>query len=481
MGTIKNESLLYNNSRPSRYTYGNKSMQIRIAELYIFLMPWYMISQLSIIETIFGPSANYFNFVLHLLGLLIMFMNRRGKVEIKNDNSSSLFHYFVIMVMIMNFASFTMAIILHDKLGTIGGEGTYRGVIGQIVYYIQYIFMIIYNREVFRMISKERIEQIINKMLFVLLALGYLQILLILFGGIFIKIHQGLDVFHVLWPTATIYKEQRLSLNGSEPAAAGGFICRLVLPFLMAKILYYGYNYKTILHLILWLPIIYFTKSSTAYFLFTVCFMMFIYYSLINKKYRSKIIIGVILLTLLLIMGMPFYKSIFNTEFIERIIYLLVDKVTNTSNQDAIARKVPLIVNYKTFLEYPILGVGNGNQGFFYIKYYPSWAYSYFDVNNLINSAKSTLGNGSLFIPSILSGYGILGVILVINYMIRCKRQVTRERSNLGIFYYMFIMSSIIIFIDGFSSDFAGNYGVWFLLSIPYMSVVKPGNQMTVK
>lgn len=459
------------NNLTYRQTYlSNNNLQIRVAELYIFLLPWNMIVQFSFLKTIFGPCANDFNFVLHMIGLFLMYMSRQGKFRIEYDKRSSLFHYFVIMIIIMNLSSFVMSIALHDKLGTIGGEDTYRAIAGQIVYYFQYIFIVLYNREVFRLVPKERIEKIFNKILMVLMILGYFQILVILFGGFFSKIYHSLDVFKVLWSASSIAENQRLSLTGSEPASAGSFICNFVIPFLMAKILYYGNSYKTTLQFILWLPILYFTKSSTGYVLLILCFVIFIYLYLFKGKHRIKNFKILIFITLAAIIIIPNYKTVMNSDFVQNIQYLTIDKTTNRENQATMSRKVPLIVNYKTFLEYPILGVGNGNQGFFYLKHFPSWAYSSYDVDHLIISAKETPANGSLFVPSILSGYGLLGAILVVIYIIKCKRLVSINREDLGMFYYMFIISSIVIFFIGFSSEFVGNYEVWFLLSLPYLS-----------
>ena len=242
----------------------------------------------------------------------------------------------------------------------------------------------------------------------------------------------------------------------------------------MAKILYYGANIKITIHLLLWFIILYYTKSSTGYLLISVCTLVFIYLY-IKKTYHEKnnlirIMIGITLSLLLIILIIPIYNLFRNVDTVNQIEYLLIDKIVNFSNRDTMSRKVPLFVNYKIFLEFPILGVGNGNQGFFYLKHFPSWAYSSYDVNLLIRNASETLSNGSLFLPSILSGYGMLGILMLGVYSLKCRKLVISEKNRLGMFYYMFIISVIIIIITGFSSEFVGNYSIWFCLSLPYLA-----------
>lgn len=457
------------NQIPKELSTAHKSIDIRVAEIYIFLLPWKMIIQLSFLKTLFGACAANFDFILNMLGLFLMLLKSKGYFRIQRNKRAVLFHYFVTMVLIMNLSSITMSIILHEKLGTIAGEDTYRAVAGQIVYYFQYIFIILYNREVFRLIPKERIEKIINLTFIVLIPLGYLQILIIQYGGIFLKIYQSLDIFHVLWPAYDVNLNQRLSLTGGEPASAGGYICRWVIPFLFAKIIYYGGNYKTTLQIILWLPILYFTKSSTGYVLFSVCLVLFIWFHLCKKERRKKLFIYSMIIALFAIVFIPYYKPVANSYFIQRIRYILVERVADKTNQGTITRKIPLIINYKTFLEYPILGVGNGNQGYFYIKHFPTWGYQSFELDYLMNEAKTTLENGSLFFPGILSGYGLLGTILVLIYILKNKKLVDREKDELGMFYYMFLISGCVILVNGFSGEFAGKYDIWFLVSLPYL------------
>lgn len=444
-----------------------------IAMWYLFLLPWHMITQLSFINALLGACANFLSFLFHIIGLLLMFYDRKGKLRIEHDAHSKLFHYFIFMVANFILISIGMAFYLHDKVGTIGGEDTYRAILGQIIYFIQYIFIILYNREVFRILKKDKIIDIFHKITWVLLVIGYVQILLIEVGGIFVRLYDSLNLFDNVWPSYLIILIERITLTGSEPAAAGVYISILILPFLLAKCLYYGNTLKNILPILLYLPIIYYTKSSTAYVLALVCILIYFMLYIKKTKDKRKVSLLIIAVALIVVFTLPYYESIKNTEFMEDIRYIVIDKVTNQTNRDTISRKIPLYVNYRIFLEYPILGVGNGNQGFFYLSNLPPWAYSSYDIALLITKASQTLSNGSLFFPSILSGYGIIGAIMMIVYIGKLYAITFINKSNLGMFFYMFIISSVVVIISGFTSEFVGNYMIWFILSIPYIKTLK--------
>ncbi len=458
----------YNNLKVNK----RKMTQV-IAMWYLFFLPWQMISQLSFLSVVFSASAKALSFLFHIIGLILILYDRKGKIQMEDDNTSKLLQYFIIMVSIYHFTSFIMAVYLHDKVGTIGGEDTYRAILGQIVYFIQYIFIILYNREVFRILKKDEIIKVINRITVTLMNIGYIQIMLIELGGFFIKLYDSINIFDNLWPSNLIILVKRISLTGSEPAAAGVYIAVLILPFLLARCLYYGNTLKSMMQIGLWLPIIYYTKSSTAYVLALVCLLIYLILYTSKTKNKGKIFLYFSFLLLIIVFIIPSFEVIKNTEFMEDIRYIVVDKVTNQTNRDTISRKIPLYVNYRIFLEYPLLGVGNGNQGFFYLSNLPQWAFSSYDIALLITKATNTLSNGSLFFPSILSGYGILGTVLMLVYFYKSYSITYKNKKELEMFYYMYIISSIVIVITGFTSEFVGNYMIWFILSIPYVKILK--------
>ena len=155
------------------YKKGPERLPILIIKAYIFLLPFRMISPLLFTKQYLGVCANYFDLVLHLLGLLLIFIRSRGVIHIYKDKTSTLFHYFAWMIAWFNLSSFIMAFIMQNKHGNIGKDSAFHGIAGMLVYFTQYAFMVFYNKEIFKEISKEEIISILNKVINILLFIGY--------------------------------------------------------------------------------------------------------------------------------------------------------------------------------------------------------------------------------------------------------------------------------------------------------------------
>lgn len=451
-----------------------EKISIFVARIYLYLLPIKMISQLSLLRTYFGVCATYFDFFLHLIGLFLLAINSKGIIHIRNDKASKLFHYFVIMIVSFNLSSVIMAVIIQHKYGNIGNESAFDGIAGMLIYFTQYALILFYNKEIFKKMSIDEIIKIINRVVMFLFILGYIQIIVINFGGIFAIIYDKMDLLNVLSDSDM----SKLCLTGSEGAAAGTIIATFILPFILSRIFVEKKKNTYFLFLLGWLPIIYFTNSSTAYIGAAIDFIIFAF--LYFKKYYRNLK-SLLILTLILTIGTaifaisPAIKYFDQTGVQEQIEYLLFSKATDKSNGSTVSRTVPLLVNWGAFLEYPLLGVGNGNQGYFYEKYFPSYAYSAkgSDVFVFLERSKSQISNGAVFFPSILSGYGLFGTILFFLFILKSAKLVYQNKNKLGSFYFMFYISLLAIFVSGFQGDYYGNYFIWFLFSIPFLSTCK--------
>lgn len=90
------------------------------------------------------------------------------------------------------------------------------------------------------------------------------------------------------------------------------------------------------------------------------------------------------------------------------------------------------------------------------------------DAMDFYERAHTTIVNGALFFPSILSGYGIIGTIFFIVYAVKAVKTVFIKRFDLGRFAPMFFISVCALLFVGLQGEFSGAYYVWFIFSIPY-------------
>lgn len=72
-----------------------------------------------------------------------------------------------------------------------------------------------------------------------------------------------------------------------------------------------------------------------------------------------------------------------------------------------------------------------------------------------------------MFIPSLLSGYGIVGCLFIALFVYSLVRMNKRRKNVNGNFYSMFIIAAVAFFIAGFQGDMYGMYFAWFMLSLP--------------
>jgi len=452
-------------------------LEIIVGKLYIFLLPIRMIAPFIFLKDILVASATYFDLFLHLLGLSLILLKgisrSNGIIRIGANRDSKLFHYFVLMVVFLNTSPIFMALIMQNKYGSIGNETSFSAIAGMLIYFTQYAFIIFYNKELFKMITAEEIIIILDKVVFCLFILGCLQLAVIIIGSPFIEFHETIDIFNVLYSGSLINSMGRLTLTGSEPASAGVLIGILVLPFIMSKILVGKSVLKNSIYLLLWTIILYNTKSSSAYVITAADFAVFtVLYFRTRKRnaaaLMSSIVSGILFILIVIV---PNMQIITNSVVFNNINYFLVEKLTDQNNQSTVSRTIPMLVNMGAFTEYPILGVGNGNQGYFYEKYFPDWGYNSYDAVNYLHTSRQEISNGALFIPSLLSGYGIIGVIVIVIYIVKCNKMVKSKQKELSCFYYIFHISWIAVFIAGLQGEFAGEYYIWFILSIPYMAI----------
>lgn len=371
-------------------------LTILLAKAYLLLLPIRMIAPLLFLQNYFGASANYFDLVLHIMGLALIVVGSRGVIQIGKDRTSKLFHYLVLMIVWFNLSSVVMAIVMQSIHGNIGNESAFRGIAGMLVYFTQYVFIVFYNKEIFRYITTEEIIDLLNKLVWFLFILGYFQIAVMVSGGLFASLYDKLDIMDIVRNSEKLPK---LCLTGSEGASAGTLIGTFVFPFIMAKIFVQRKVLKNIIFLLAWLPVVYFTFSSTAYILVAIDILVFcLLYMIKVKREMNSIVIGLLFSSgLIVVLLFPIsFASFLPSDVGEKVEYLLTEKASDKANGSTVSRLVPLYVNWGAFMEYPILGVGNGNQGYFYEKYFPEFAWNVAgsDVSVFLERSRGGISNG---------------------------------------------------------------------------------------
>lgn len=440
-------------------------LEINIAKLYLFFLPFRLFVQLAGLQSIVGVCANYMAFVFHVLGVMIWLINENGKISFAGLDNFSFINRAGILTIYLHLSSLVMAVAIQITMGNQGGESAFSGIAGMVIYFTQYFLIFVYNARVFDILDRETINYILHWVCLVLLFIGYFQVLVM--NGVGGSVYDSLNIFGNLNSSGNLPK---LCLTGAEGATAGCIIAIFVFPYLLSQALY---TRKKIymLEIILWLIPLFFTYSSTAYILTACDILMFALLLVRSSENIQSNLKMILFIVIVLIVGVLILleTGLFGDEAVEQIEYLLLEKVTDTSNGSTTSRTVPLLVNWGAFTEFPILGVGNGLQGYFYEKYFPTWALNVegSDVGVFLERSRTGIANGGVFIPSLLSGYGIVGCLFIALFVYSLVRMNKRRKNVNGNFYSMFIIAAVAFFIAGFQGDMYGMYFAWFMLSLP--------------
>ena len=128
------------------------SVEKKIAMLYILLLPLRMPMPLTGIAGMFGACATYLDFFLHIFGFALMLMTTHGKLK-----TNKIANMFVKLVLFLEIISLSMALLLHNSLGSIDGDDTITAIFGPSIYYIHYVVILFYNIYIFGMFTKAEI------------------------------------------------------------------------------------------------------------------------------------------------------------------------------------------------------------------------------------------------------------------------------------------------------------------------------------
>lgn len=440
-----------------------------LAYIYIFLLPVTLVQITKSHLFSMGTSASFY---ISILGIILLFFSvaKNKKMNTLNEigaNRKALI-VFVIIITALNLMSLIMAFILHESLGTVIRRDTYIAALPYIAYNTQIIFIVIYNIYIFRNISQKQIIKTIYYSIAAITAIGYLEIIISVTRSASIaKLLYFTDILGNFSPNYTL-SSGRVNLLCSEASTAGVFISVFVIPFIAIMFSYKLLSRKKLFILLLAIiPIAVFARSSAM--LIGLVFDIVVINLWLIAKYRNKLIPVAFAEAMIIIISGFILRDSLND-----IKYLIMYKAADINNLSTVHRISSVYTNAVAFLNYPVLGVGNGVQGFFYLKYLPDWAFKSSESSDIYYYSSIWPGSGG-FIPSYISGYGVLGVfLLVILIGILINNLKKLKNTEYEYIYPWCIIGFIIFLIQAvISINIYGEYYIIFMLSLAFITVNK--------
>lgn len=459
----------------------NNKLEFKLYEAYLFFLPFeHFINYDSIPlqEYLFSVFSCFFFWP----GCLLMLANRGRKV------CPQLLKGWQKMTLFQSIYTFVMASLLFIPLGTLNGENTIRACIGMIVYGIVVLLHISYNVYAFtHLITWKQAERIFRKSIYVLLFVGYLQLASIRVGGPFTAIYNALGSVFFLAEEL----DRGVQFFGPEASAASTLFL-FIVPYLIAKVLHSNFfnvwKNKNLLLLVLFAPLFITSNSSSVLMSMvmvlavTIC-MFFRYRGFYKVCLFGSFLAG---MTVAVVYGLGDMKFQGKTSDQESLEYILLGKLTDTENHSTMMRSSSIVNDMKIFFKFPITGVGDGLQGYWYNENLPMIYIVSSEVQDLVSGKNGIVDGGGAYFPILLSAYGLIGVLCLFVFLSGYKKYIIPQKNekNVPIPIVMFrIFLCVFLSSAWFALGIRQNFVVCFVLSLPIIcqAVSMKNNRMEIE
>lgn len=435
-----------------------------ISKLFIFSFPFKMIAPFAFLGGITYGLGDVSSFLFCVIGVVLAIM--RGRFHFGKSRSDNLFKQFILLYLICDLASIIMSLLLYKRCGYIGGENTIIATTKKILFSLAYILFVYYCREIGGILTLDEIFSTIEKTINVCLVVGIIQIGILYNISIFEAIYNAINSLFDAWTVTRVHQTGRIALLANEPAYSAGFLGIVVFPYLLSKFLVKKNTFGDFVKLFLCVVILYFTKSTTGYILLPIIVVFFVYLYFKNSHIRS--FNKVFLIVLIVISVFAAYFVIKSSGLLNDFMFV-IQKLTSSENENSTDRKAIIAISLIIFKNYPVLGVGNGNQGFFYREFAPAWAIQSFTGARAYRYAENVLYDGGPFWLAYISGYGLLGIVLLVLFFKNCIKNIKLYKNEFPMLYYFYILSLPMVLVDGTAATLGEKQYFWFVLSIPMM------------
>ncbi|NDV66986.1 O-antigen ligase family protein [Bacteroides sp. 224] len=443
-----------------------KALERSIYKLYVFFLPFD-----RFIEFPFGDFINSilisFSSLLMLLGMVLIIY--RGWFYYSNG-----IRVFCYLCIFMTMYSFIISLLLHSELGVINGEDSFTAIRGDIILYFLALASIYYNYyNLSYNVNFNQLKNIFKTQIIILLIIGYLQLASMSGYSLATNIYTFLSSFLSLKKLEyLVLLDRGVTLFGSEPASVS-ILCFIIIPYTISQIYCnrkrFGYLIVYVIIYVLFAILFLLSNSTQALISFLVITVVG---GIIILRHNIHTYIYILFFSLGLFMAILYSADSFSkTSNMQNktFAYTIYGKLLDRSNQSTAMRVSTIINDMKVFYENPILGVGNGNQGFFYNKNLPAWTLKSGEVQTIRSGKKGIVNGGGNFFPAYISAFGLVGIIVIILftnlYIKQYKKSFLQNDINAKI---MFQLGIILFLISSwYVVGVKQNETILFLLSLP--------------
>ncbi len=430
--------------------------------LFILLLP---LTALGYFYNVFRSWSQNASIYPLILGLIILFFKILKNNRVKTNELVNLFFIFIISILL---GSLFMNLYLYffSKISTSSSDEILHSSLTKI-FTLSILFLSFYYPYT-QIESKKNVAKTIKliylSFIFVILY-GYIQVLsLFMPSSFFYDIYMTIQRYiNFSWIGITensnilpqiFINGGRIILTNQEPSIAAYTLQVLLYPFLLSSLITKKSVFKSkifglkieIFFFIFTIPLLFFTFSTSAYFVFILQIIItgIIYLKKEKKTYRM------IVRSFTMIIACGIIVFIVLESIPDEYILLLSDSfnkifMKGAGEGSATTRYGFIVAGFKEFLHYPFFGVGLNNSQYFFSSFIPKWAYND-EVYHYIQTGEA-LGPKSLWVI-FLAETGIVSLIILLYFFIKLTKKYLKIKTyNVDI---QFIKYSYLIFLSSF-------------------------------
>ncbi len=450
----------------------NNNFAANIYKLYVLCLPFGMVFKIPFDDYLTNMIGGFSNLVM-LVGCFALMLKGKPLINQRNKIFGGLYIYMAI-------SSIVMAIVLSMFVDS-KYESPLSAISGDIVFYFLTILSVFYNSYCLsHYVSFSSIYKIFDWQIVVLLIVGYAQLLGMMgMAGPYNLLSSFLALKDISWLTDL---NRGVTFFGSEPASAAG-LCFVVFPYIYSsvqnnkgakKLLY-------IIALLLFLVLVLGSNSSQFLTMAIGSALLFVW-SCFGKIKKAFYYISFSL-------GLLFAIAYISSENLstaanadsDSFEYVVFGKVVDKTNKSTAMRASTVINDLKVFADFPLTGVGDGNQGYFYAENQPMWTRYSGEVMDLITKNVVPNGGGNFF-PAYISAYGIIGIFVLIGFIGKYRKLYNSSFLQKDKRMDTIFQISIILFL--FASwhvvGIKQSQTMIFVLSLPCVKWVKSQNRTKI-
>lgn len=435
-------------------------LQNFLYKLYVFFIPFGAVFNFGIGDIGFWYYLSMSNVVM-LIALALRVLEGKRIFEEATKKWINIAAYMIV------YSTFC-ALITDVVWGELNGESPLSNIPHYAVFLLLSVLTVVYNYTSFKyLISFKDLFPIFKTQSAILIVVGLIQYFTINGVGPAIVVEQLLStVFYVRSPEYLMTNDRGITFFGTEASSAAS-LCLWLVPFILLYA-YYTRKKTYIVQSILWIFLFYNSGSTSNLISFaTVLFCLFFVVTrnrIPKVLYYGAFSLGLIMALVYTHGNLTKYNVVGDSGDFS---YRIMGKVFDINNNNSTVVRASTVVNdIKVFEEFPLTGIGDGMQGYRFNQNAPSWVLYNPYTQEMLDGSLGIIEGGGNFFPSFLSGYGLIGILILILFLKKFSFDIKRMQSDLLLFNIFSI--AVVIFLYSAWYTIALNGYVMFALSLPY-------------